>query len=68
MSTGIEHYTAAAEGNKKRVYGVLTNLIRFAFYSYNLKSNTFCEDDEIFVGALRDCFSSHMLYGMCLVS
>jgi hypothetical protein len=74
MCTCIEHYAAADKVNKKadfeglRVYGVLTNLTRFAFYSYDPISNTFCRDDEIFVETLRDGFSSGMIHGMCLVS
>ena len=74
MCTRIEHYTAATKVNKQadfeglRVYGVLTNLTRFAFYSYDPISNTFCGDDEIFVEMLRDGFSSGMTHGMCLVS
>jgi hypothetical protein len=74
MCTRIEHYAAADKVNKPvdfeglRVYGVLTNLTRFAFYSYDPISNTFCRDDEIFVETLRDGFSSGMIHGMCLVS
>ena len=73
MCTRIEHYIAAARGNKQayfeglRIYGVLTNLTRFAFFSYDPKSDTFCRDDEIFVGVLRDGFSSGMIHSMCLV-
>lgn len=74
MCTRVEHYTAVAQVNKEadfgglRVYGVLTNLARFAFYSYDPISNTFCQDDEIIVERLRDGFSSSMIHGMCLVS
>jgi hypothetical protein len=64
----------AAKVNKQadfeglRVYGLLTNLNRFALYSYNPVSSMFCRDDEIFVGTLRDSFSSGMIHGVCLVS
>jgi hypothetical protein len=74
MCTRIEHHTAAAKVNKQadfeglRVYGVLTNLTRFAFYSYDPISNIFCHDIEIFVETLRDGFLSGMIHGMCLVS
>ena len=70
MCTRVEHFTAAAQENKQadfeglRVYGVLTNLTQFAFYSYDPKSNSFCRDDEIFVETLRDGFSSGMIHGM----
>lgn len=64
------HYTATAEANKEtdfeglRIYGVLTNLTRFAFYSYEPISKTFCEDEELFVETLRDGFSSGMIHSM----
>lgn len=54
MLSCIEHYTAAAKVNKQadfeglRVYGVLTNLTRFAFFPYDPISKSFCRD-EIFV-------------------
>ena len=70
MCTRVERYTAAAKVNKQadfeglRVYGILTNLTRFAFYSYDPISNSFCRDDEIFVETLRDGFSSGMIHGM----
>ncbi|KAI0286179.1 hypothetical protein BC826DRAFT_918404 [Russula brevipes] len=59
---------SAARVNKQadfeglRVYGILTNLTRFAFYSYHPTSNMFCQDDEIFVEVLRDGFSSGMIH------
>jgi hypothetical protein len=31
------------------IYGILTDLRFFSFYSYDPKSNTFCKDDEISV-------------------
>ena len=68
----IEHYTAAAKMNKQldfeglRVYGILTNLTRFAFYSYHPTSNTFYQDDEIFIDQRRDGFSSGMIHGTSL--
>ncbi|KAI0282488.1 hypothetical protein BGY98DRAFT_912213 [Russula aff. rugulosa BPL654] len=45
-----------------RVYGVLTNLTRFAFFSYDPMSNTFCRDEEIFIDILRDGFASGMMH------
>lgn len=74
MCTCTEHHTATAKANKQadleglRVYGILTNLNRYSFYSYDPISNKFCQDDEIFVGTLRDGFLSDMIYGMCLIS
>jgi hypothetical protein len=68
----IEHYTAAAKVNKQadfeglRVYGILTNLTRFAFYSYHPTSKTFSQDGEMFVELLRDGFSSGMIRGTSL--
>jgi hypothetical protein len=57
MCTCIEHYTLAAVAKANEtadfeglhVYGLLTNLTRFAFYSYDPTSNTFYQDDEIFI-------------------
>jgi hypothetical protein len=72
MCTRIEDYTAAANLNKNanfeglRVYGVLTNLTRFAFFSYDPMSNTFCRDEEIFIDTLRDGFASGMIHSLCL--
>lgn len=74
MCSYIEHYIAAAKENQKsdfeglRVYGVLTTLTHFAFYSYDPISNTFCEDHEIFMMTQRDGFLSDMIHGMCPVS
>ena len=62
MCTRIEHYTAAAKINKQAdfeglcIYGVLTNLNRFAFYSYDPISNRFCQDNGILVETLRDSY------------
>jgi len=73
MCTCIEHHIAAARVNKTadfgglRIYGVLTNLTQYAFYSYDPMSNTFCKDDEIYTDVLRDGFLSGMINGMCLV-
>ncbi|KAI0275567.1 hypothetical protein BGY98DRAFT_920455 [Russula aff. rugulosa BPL654] len=60
LSTAKVNKQADFEG--LRVYGLLTNLNRFALYSYNPVSNMFCRDDEIFVGTLRDSFSSGMIH------
>ncbi|KAI0298866.1 hypothetical protein BC826DRAFT_967215 [Russula brevipes] len=60
-------FLATAKENQKitfeglRIYGILTDLGSFSFYSYDPKSNTFCEDDAIVVGNLRDKFLSDMI-------
>jgi hypothetical protein len=56
-----------AEFEGLRVYGLLTNLNWFAFYSYDPISNTFAQDDVIYVETLRDGFSSCMIQSMCLI-
>ena len=56
-----------AEFEGLRVYGLLTNLTRFAFYSYDPTSDTFAKDDVIHVETLRDGFSACMIQSMCLV-
>ena len=50
---------AAAEANKSidfkglRVYGLLTNLIQFKFYSYDPSTNQFCFDEIIVINNRR---------------
>ncbi len=74
MCICVEHHTAAAKVNKSAdfgelcVYGVLTSLTRFTFYSYDPISNAFYLDDTIIIGNKRDGFSSDMIHGTCLVS
>lgn len=61
-------FLSAAKMNKQddfeglRIYGILTNLTRFAFYSYDPIFNRFCRGDEFLVQTLRDGFSSDMIY------
>ena len=57
-----------ADFEKSRVYGILTDLTVFTFYSYDPVSNTFHRDEKIIVEVLRDDFSSGMIHGTCLVS
>jgi hypothetical protein len=72
VCTRVEHYTAAAKVNKQadfeglRIYGVLTNMTRFSFYSYDPSTNSFCRDEELIVNTRRDEFSADMIFGMCM--
>lgn len=50
-----------------RVYGILTNLTRFGFFSYDPKTETFGKDCEMYVEILRDGFLPGMIHGMCFV-
>jgi len=60
---------AAAEMNKSigsnglRVYGLLTDLIQFKFYSYNPIINQFCFDETIIINNKRTDASSDMMDG-----
>lgn len=59
---------AAAEMNKARfstlkVYGLLTDLTIFAFYSYNPSTNSFFFDERILVSPKRDDFCLDMIDG-----
>jgi len=60
---------AAAEMNKDagfqhlRVYGLLTDLTTFRFYSYNPSSNSFFFDEDILVAPKRDDFCFDMIQG-----
>ena len=71
VSTRVEHYTAAAKVNKEadfeglRIYGILTNMTWFGFYSYNPTTNSFCQDEDIIINVRRDDFSLDMIYSMC---
>ncbi|CAA7265119.1 unnamed protein product [Cyclocybe aegerita] len=59
---------SAAEANNRsgfditRVYGLLTDLSSFRFYSYDPKSKSFSFDEDILVNAKRDDFCFDMIY------
>jgi len=46
-----------------RVYGLLTDLTTFRFYSYNPSSNSFFFDEDILVAPKRDDFCFDMIQG-----
>jgi hypothetical protein len=50
-----------------RVYGVLTNLQQFSFYSYDPTVDKFYGDDDIFLDTRRDGFLSGMIHGTCSI-
>lgn len=62
-------YTAAAEINKKvnfeglRVYGLLTDLQRFHFYSYDPSQRRFAFDETLQAGNERETFIASMIRG-----
>jgi len=68
-ATVLSRPPAAAEMNKSidvkelRIYGLLTDLVRFAFYSYDPTNNRFCYDETIFVNNKRIDASSDMMDG-----
>lgn len=63
-------YPAAAKANKKmdfanlRIYGLLTDLIDFHFYSYNPLTETFAFDETLVVNITRDVAFTDMIPGM----
>ncbi len=65
-------YPAAAKANKKvdlaelRIYGLLTDLIDFHFYSYDPLTNKFAFDETLVVNITRDMAFTDMIPGMCL--
>lgn len=65
-------YPAAAKANKNvdfaklRIYGLLTDLIDFHFYSYNPLAQKFGFDKTLVVNITRDVAFSDMIPGMCL--
>lgn len=67
--THFPSMVAAAEMNKNlnfstlRVYGLLTNLNVFQFYSYNPLTNSFFFDEEFLTNSRRDDFCFDMIYG-----
>ena len=60
---------AAADMNKfinfkgLRIYGLLTDLIQFKFYSYDPTTNQFCFDETIIINNKRTDASSDMMDG-----
>ena len=68
----LSHHLAAAEMNKKadfaglRIYGLLTNLVQFKFYSYDPSTKQFCFDDMIIVTGRRAAASKEMIEGFCI--
>ena len=66
-------YPAAAKANEKvdfanlRIYGLLTDLIDFHFYSYDLYAKEFAFDETLIVNITRDVAFTDMIPGMCLL-
>lgn len=65
----LSRYPAAAEENKLidfaglRIYGLLTDLTQFKFYSYNPLAKKFCFDERILVNVTRAIAFSDMIDG-----
>jgi hypothetical protein len=65
----VELYAAAAEENKLidfaglRIYGLLTNVNRFEFYSYDPVTKQFCFDETILVVNKRPKSMTEMIDG-----
>ena len=66
-------YPAAAKANETvdfanlRIYGLLTDLIDFHFYSYDPPSKEFAFDETLVVNITRDVAFTDMIPGMCLL-
>ena len=66
-------YPAAAKANEKadfanlRIYGLLTDLIDFHFYSYDPPAKEFAFDKTLVVNITRDLAFTDMIPGMCLL-
>jgi hypothetical protein len=66
----INLYTAVAEMNKTarfeglRVYGLLTDLTTFKFYSYDPIKKKFAFDETIIVNVSREILFADMIQGM----
>ncbi|KAF8239902.1 hypothetical protein L208DRAFT_1235683 [Tricholoma matsutake] len=60
-------FLSAAEANKSidfkglRIYGLLTNLIEFKFYSYDPSTEQFCFDETIFINIQRTIAFADMM-------
>jgi hypothetical protein len=69
MSAHAEIYTAAAKINSEidfdglRIYGLLTDALKFSFYSYDPKTNFFCFDEEILISNKRPTALVDMIDG-----
>jgi hypothetical protein len=67
----VNLYTAAAETNRTarfeglRVYGLLTDLLTFKFYSYDPIKKRFAFDEMIMVNVSREILVADMIRGMC---
>ena len=67
----FSRYSAAAKANEKvdfanlRIYGLLTDLIDFHFYSYNPLTKEFAFDSTLMVNITRDVAFTDMIPGMC---
>jgi hypothetical protein len=65
-------YPAAAKANETvdfanlRIYGLLTDLIDFHFYSYDPLAKEFAFDETLVVNITRDVAFTDMIPGMCL--
>ncbi len=65
----VELYPAAAKENMAiefaglRVYGLLTNAVTFAFYSYDPITRKFCFDESIIIANKRPSSLSEMVDG-----
>jgi len=68
----LSWYPVAAKANEKvdfanlRIYGLLTDLIDFHFYSYNPLTKEFAFDETLVVNITRDVAFTDMVPGMCL--
>ena len=66
----VNLYTAAAEMNRTarfeglRVYGLLTDLTTFKFYSYDPIQKKFAFDETIIVNVSREILFADMIHGM----
>lgn len=70
----VELYPAAAEVNKSidfaglRIYGLLTDLLLFKFYSYDPTARKFCFDETIIIANKRPSALVDMIDGTYLSS
>jgi len=69
----LSQYPAAAKANKTadfeglRIFGVLTDLTAFQFYSYDPTVNEFSFDETLDVNVMRDVSFSDMIHGAYLI-
>jgi hypothetical protein len=68
----LSRYLAAAEMNKEldfaglRIYGLLTDLTQFKFYSYDPSTSQFYFDETILVENKRTSAFFDMVDGLCI--